>query len=217
MIDAMSAHLAMWSAVDPESPPDEVSAWLARACVRATTSDLHRRFVERVDGPAHGDPLRASRYLEALDRLRSHVDRGGALTLDSLSEVQGAALGLDHPAPLRSTDAFARGGAHRYPFVDGFEAMVRARFDEWNSSRAHPVAAACGRYLDVIFTHPFCDGNARAARLCLDVTLHTAGLATPRLEDLVLLRKTPGDVACYWRMVRLCAGLIARADKDSSP
>ncbi len=216
-VDAMSPHLAMWREVDPESPPDAVRAWLDRATVGVTTCDLHRRFVERIDGPAHGDSARVARYFAALDQVRAHVDGGGALTLDAISEAQGVALGFDHPAPLRTTDAFARGGAHRYPHVDGFDALVRSRFEAWASSRAHPVSVACGRYLDVIFTHPFCDGNARSARLCLDATLRAAGLATPRLEDLVLLRKTSGGVAFYWRMVRLCAARSAHADKDASP
>ncbi|MFO0607338.1 MAG: Fic family protein [Polyangiales bacterium] len=214
--DAMSPHLALWTRVDVTDPPPEVRPWLARAVAAGSAVDLHRRFVARFDGPQHADGARAARYLAALDLVRAAADRGEALTVDALARVQGVVLGLPDDAPLRRTDAFARGGAHRYPMVPGFDALVRARFDAWEGATVDPVVTACGRYLDVIFLHPFEDGNARAARLALEWALRRAGRPTPRLEDLVALRKEPGDARSFWRMVRVCAGLVARAATEAA-
>jgi len=210
--DASALHLALWRRVDVTAPPPGVAAWLARAVpAPPPADDPHVRFVERLDGPQHHDTARAARYLDALAAVRARADRGEAATLAALALVQGVVLGLGGPAPLRTTDAFARGGDHRYPIVAGFEALVSERLAAWDAPGIHPVVAACGRYLDVIFLHPFCDGNARAARLLLEWTLRRAGLPTPRIDDLVLLRKVPGDERSFWRMVRVCAALVARA------
>ena len=217
-LDAMTPHLAMWARVDVTAPPDDVAAWLARAAaVRASDEDPHRRYIDRFDAPQHDDLARASRYLAALDDVRARADRGEALTLDALTRTQAIVLGLDGAAPLRVTDAFARGGAHRYPFVEDLAERLDARLACWRAPHRDAVVAACGLYLDVIFTHPFDDGNTRAASLCYERVCRAARRPTPRFEDLVRLRKDPGDARGFWRMVRLSAASIVGQTRRAHP
>lgn len=217
-LDAMTPHLAMWTRVDVTSPPDEVAAWLARAAaVSASIDDPHRRYIDRFDAPQHADPTRTERYLAALDDVRSRADRGEALTLDALAHTQAIVLGLDGAAPLRVTDAFARGGAHRYPLVEDLAAMLDARLACWRAPHLDAVVAACGLYLDVIFTHPFDDGNTRAASLCYERVFRALRRPTPRFEDLLRLRKEPGDARGFWRMVRLSAASIVGQTRRAHP
>ncbi|MFO0651259.1 MAG: Fic family protein [Polyangiales bacterium] len=216
--DAMTPHLAMWTRVDVAAPPDDVAPWLARAAAAgASVEDHHRRYIDRYDGPQHADPARTARYRTALDDLRARADRGEALTLDALAHTQGLVLGLDGAAPLRVTDAFARGGAHRYPFTEDLAATLDARLACWRAPHLDAVVAACGLYLDVIFTHPFDDGNTRAANLCYERMFRAARRPTPRFEDLLVLRKDPGDARGFWRMVRLSAASIVGQTRRAHP
>ena len=64
-------------------------------------------------------------------------------------------------------------------------------------------------YLDVIYTHPFADGNARAARLWLEYFLRRAGLPSPPLRPLVLRPKPAGDVDSAWGLAALTARLMS--------
>jgi hypothetical protein len=208
-LDAMQPHLRMVSSLDPGDVPADVRSWLMRcAVVPMGGEDLHQKFVACYDGPQHNDPERTQRYLTALDRVRDLADTENALTVRTLCEVQALVLGELSPASLRSTDAFARGGAHRYPFRDDLHDLLDASLRRWCAPEVDPVVAACGLYFDMIFMHPFCDGNARAARLWHEWALRRGGRPTVRYEDILLLRKTPGDIEGFWRMVRISAALI---------
>src|SRR5262249_49378662 len=66
---------------------------------------------------------------------------------------------------------------------------------------AHPVVRAARVYLDVIFVHPFPDGNARLARLAAYFVLRRAGLPVPAWDALIRVRKMPGAPESYWRFV----------------
>ncbi|MFI1480926.1 Fic family protein [Streptomyces sp. NPDC020747] len=74
-------------------------------------------------------------------------------------------------ADFRTTTAFAKGGRERY----GLASDTRARFERCLSESVQPDLALPSRaartYLDVLFFHPFEDGNARAAMLALAFVL----------------------------------------------
>ena len=65
-------------------------------------------------------------------------------------------------------------------------------------------------YLDVCFTHPFADGNARAARLALDHVLAREGLLLRAVEPLFLLSRSPTDLEGAWSMGWLVGYLAGR-------
>ncbi|MEV7239268.1 Fic family protein [Streptomyces sp. NPDC051020] len=87
--------------------------------------------------------------------------------------------------------AFAKDGKERY----GLTPDTRARFERCLSESAQPSlplpSRAARTYLDVLFFHPFEDGNARAAMLALAFVLarkgvsldHVHPLQTPRWAD----------------------------------
>jgi hypothetical protein len=165
------------------------------------------RFLEELDAPAHEDPPREARFRTALVRVRALADAREPLTYARLCEVQAQVLG--HPVAFREGDAFAHGGAHRYCFFPELEAMFIRKVEVDARDECHPVAQAARLYLDIIFFHPFPDGNARAARLWLEFLLRRSRLPTPSLAPLVLLPKQPGDGKRYEHFVRLLARGIA--------
>jgi len=204
--DALSPHLTLRATLDLHTPPVAVARALDALDALDPTADcgpeVHARFARVIDGPAHGDPARTARYLDAL----AFTQRLPRLDRDALTTVQTLVLG--GPAPLRRTDAFARDGAHRYPWRDDLSTRVDEALHGATAVAVHPVVRACLVYLDVIFLHPFEDGNARAARLVMHHTLHRAGYGAPRFDDVLFVRKTPGDTEGFWRLVRITAGSI---------
>lgn len=161
------------------------------------------RFLDELDAPAHEDPPREVRFRSALAQVRALADAREPLTYTRLREVQAQVLG--HPVAFRQGDAFAHSGAHRYLFFPELEAMFIRKVEADARDGCHPVAQAARLYLDIIFFHPFPDGNARAARLWLEFLLRRARLPTPSLVPLVLLPKQPGDGKRYEHFVQLLA------------
>ncbi len=169
----------------------------------APVADAHVRFAREVDGPAHPEPGRTDRYLLAL----AHALALPGLDRDALIDLQSTVLG--RPALLRTGDAFARAGAHRYPSRPDLGAQLDAALTGLHDPAVHPAVRATMAYLDVIFLHPFDDGNARLARLLMHHTLHRAGLHPPRFEGVLLVQKNPGDEEGFWRLVRVVGGSSA--------
>ncbi|QSQ25017.1 Fic family protein [Pyxidicoccus parkwayensis] len=165
-------------------------------------------YLARYDCPAHdGDAAREARFLSALARVRELADAREPLTWAGLTEVQAEVLGM--PVGFRTSEAFARGGAHRYLYAPELEEMFVRKVEADARDGCHPVAQAVRLYLDLAFFHPFPDGNARAARLWFEYCLRRARLPTPPLAPWVLLPKPPGDVERYGRFVRLVARSIS--------
>lgn len=202
--EALVPHLLATLRLDWGRPPDDVRALLARVdALPWRDTGAHEDYVARVDEPAHPDPARTARYLDALGAVRAHADAGGAVEWDVLRQVQSTALG--RPAGFREGPAFARGGEETYAWFPGVEAMFRRKVAVDGADGAHALVKACRLYLDLIFFHPFVDGNARAARLWFEFVLRRARVPTPPLLDLVRLPKVAGSAELPWTLVRLAA------------
>lgn len=155
------------------APYDALAAWDAvrdaRVDVapgtRPVTGDPHVRYIAEVDARLR----RADTMHVALDAVRA----ADVLTVDVLSTWQ--QIVLDGPAPLRTTDAFAKRGRERYPIVDDLAARLAAALRAATDPATPLVERATRAYLDICFLHPFTDGNARAARLVLDFVLGRTG------------------------------------------
>lgn len=207
--DGLTAHRAL--ELDWSLPPAELQPWLeAVAEVEFDESEAQETYLAEIDLPAHADdPGREQRYRRALDEVRSLADAGAPYGWAELSAVQGRVLGLRKPAPLRSGDAFAREGREVYPHSPGLEAEFRERV---GYALGNPVLEGVRRYLDLIFFHPFDDGNARAARLSLEFALRAGGVPTPPLEAFVRLPKPPGSAERAWDLaLLLCRGVLKDA------
>src|SRR6187401_2588125 len=121
------------------------------------------------------DPTRFERLTGALALSRSDARAGETLSFSRLASWQRHVLRTDHVA-FRVTDAFAKQGRERY----GVDSRSEQAFDdclrEANDARASISLRAARAYLDVLFFHPFVDGNARAATLTLDFILAREGI-----------------------------------------
>jgi hypothetical protein len=186
------------SALDAQ-PIDALAAWLA---LRPTISwparrsytpslvarDGHERYVREVDAARSGE--RADRMARALADARAAARAGRPLDFALLTDLQEIVLG--RPAPFRTAQAFAHGGAERY----GLEPDTPARFEAAlaDAGDAAPAIVRAARvYLDVCYFHPFEDGNARAARLALDHVLTSAGLALRAAGPVFLVARRALD------------------------
>lgn len=213
--DALERHLSMRASLVIDRAPPRVTEALARydrvpLDATDTALDALVEYTETLDFDAHPEqPARNQRTRAALDRtlfssLISAVDRGDP---SGVARWMGALLGLSHPAPLRVTDAFARGGAHRYSMADG------ALSQRWRDSLVvrdeHPLLRGARLYFDAIFLHPFDDGNARLARALLVAAAHDR--ASFDVGPAVWLPKRAGHEEDLWRFVTVCAhGALAR-------
>lgn len=203
------ADLASRIAAGPEpapAPRDALATWRTIRVqmfeyFRATPlvpveGDGHARFIETVDRAR--DPERAERMQAALLLVRDSAARRMPLTVDQLAEWQGVVLGGSAPAPLRTTDAYAKGGRERYAILYNFRDELVAVLDDAADIRM-PIAMRAARvYLDVAFFHPFADGNARAARLALDHVLSSAGYAIEQAAPLFTLARAADDAPGTW-------------------
>ena len=128
----------------------------------------------------------------------------------ALRAAQRRVLSSETTPAFRSTPAHTGKNGARHPWTPDMEARFRQKLQLDDRDDAPGVIRAVRGYLDVIFVHPFTDGNSRAARLMLEYGLRRHGLPTPDLEAFVRLPKHCGDRARYWGLCRMLAGGILR-------
>lgn len=110
---------------------------------------------------------------------------------------------LGGPSNLRTTDAFAKGGAERYgtQHLSSFaDAVAQAATHE------HVLVRAARLYLDICFYHPFADGNGRLAKRTLPYLL---GVDIP--TRAVAVNRWAHDTRGPDALVRLLAVLQRKA------
>ncbi|WP_194377017.1 Fic family protein [Streptomyces durbertensis] len=122
--------------------------------------------------------------MTALDVAFADAEQGRPLTFALMAKWQRTVLGHDS-AGFRTMPAFAKGGRERY----GLTADTQERFERCLTESAQPdlplPSRAARAYLDVLFFHPFEDGNARAAIVALAFVLAREGV---RLDQVHALR-----------------------------
>ncbi|MBT2364066.1 Fic family protein [Streptomyces sp. ISL-10] len=128
-----------------------------------------------------------SRVLTALDLAFADAEQGTPLTFALMTKWQRTVL--DHDlVGFRTMPAFAKGGRERY----GMAPDSRARFERCLSESAQPdlplPSRATRTYLDILFFHPFGDGNARAAMLALAFVLAREGVLLDQIHPLQTTR-----------------------------
>ncbi|MEV4298689.1 Fic family protein [Microbispora rosea] len=148
-------------------------------------------FVAWADGVVRRrDPDRAERLLSALALVYADAAQESPLTFGLIAEWQRLVLGVA-TAPFRDGYAYAKGGRERYGLTPHTQTDFARHLLESADSGVPLPARAARAYLDVIFFHPFADGNARAALLTLAFVLrrervmldHVGPLQTARYAD----------------------------------
>ncbi|MEV5381056.1 hypothetical protein AB0L26_34615 [Streptomyces nondiastaticus] len=104
-----------------------------------------------------------------------------------MEKWQRTVLGQDFVG-FRTMPAFAKGGRERY----GLAPDTRARFERCLSESTQPDLPLPSRtartYLDILFFHPFEDGNARAAMLASAFVLAREGILLDQVHPLQTTR-----------------------------
>jgi hypothetical protein len=194
---------------------DDLVEW-CRVREQVDWAQVARPAVDPVVGRRDGvvDHVRASRdvgrterLLTALQQVRDAASAGLSLSFDLLCGWQTTVLG-EPVTGFRTGPAFAKSGRERYGLHPGTTSQFDSCLAQATDPRMPLAARAARVYLDVAFFHPFLDGNARAAMLCLYFVLlrdHVViDLAAPTLR--VVRRADDMDGAV--ELVRLIDVLI---------
>ncbi|MEU7556009.1 Fic family protein [Streptomyces sp. NPDC044571] len=156
----------------------------ARTAAEPATYDGFRDFFAATRGGR--DAAGTTRVLTALDRVLADAQQDAQLTFPLMASWQRTVLHRDAVA-FRTMPAFAKGGRERY----GLAPDTPARFEQCLAESTNPnlplPSRAARTYLDVLFFHPFEDGNARAAMLVLAFILSREGVS---LDDVRPLQAT---------------------------
>ncbi|GAA1510200.1 hypothetical protein GCM10009827_025490 [Dactylosporangium maewongense] len=189
---------------------------------------------------AHRDPHRARRLLDALHRARTATE----LSLEVLAGWQAVVLGGTNSrtdsgtdsgagsrtdrgagsgtgsgtgtARFRTGTAHAKRGRDRYGLHTDTEPRFRACLADATDPSVPLSARAARVYLDVAFFHPFEDGNARAAMLCLYHILHRGQVTLDLAAPLLRITRRADDPAGAADLVRLVDILIAATHRRAA-
>ncbi|MEV0560556.1 Fic family protein [Dactylosporangium sp. NPDC050588] len=132
------------------------------------------------------------------------------------SEADNGTGGGTDTARFRTGTAHAKRGRDRY----GLHADTEPRFRACLADAADPSVPLSARaarvYLDVAFFHPFEDGNARAAMLCLYHVLHRGQVTLDLAAPLLRITRRADDPAGAADLVRLVDVLIAATHRRAA-
>ena len=165
---------------------------------------LHQKYVDAFDRPRCDE--RAKRMIGAIhlvDRLAVVIS---AITWQELTEVQSIVLGDEH-VRFRDGVAFSKGGLEVYGYHPDLQRAFSQKIKQDGQEELHPLVKSIRLYLDVCFFHPFQDGNARAARLALQLILQRDNVFLKSLGPLFRIPLAAGSQEGYLAFLNLAKSL----------
>lgn len=173
------------------------------------TRDAFRSYFTSTRGER--DSEGTARLLTALDLVFADAEQGGPLTFDRMAQWQRVVLGRDLVG-FRTMPAFAKGGRERYGLAPNTQALFEHCLSE-SLQPALPLPSRAARtYLDVLFFHPFEDGNGRAAMLALAFVLARERVLLDQVHPLQTTRWAD-DPEGAADLARLLGLLISAAER----
>ncbi|MEW1660109.1 Fic family protein [Streptomyces sp. NPDC093707] len=182
----------------PGQPKDSLADWLRirpeiswpswrGACLvsGAPARDSFRDFFMATGGGR--DSEGTARVLTALDLAFADAEQGQPLTFALMAKWQRTVLGHDL-VDFRTMPAFAKDGRERYGLVPDTQGQFERCLSESAQLDLPLPSSAARTYLDVLFFHPFADGNARAAMLALAFVLARVGVFIGQVQPLQTTR-----------------------------
>ena len=144
-------------------------------------------------------PQRADRMHHAHRQVEEEQGQR-TLTLAMLTKWHATACPDD--GPREEPWAWAKGGGERYSLDNDL-------LDRRLQSLGQPFASCLRAYLDILFFHPFSDGNSRAARLAFHFLASRDGLQFRIADPLFRLSLPAGSLPSYrlfQNLARRCLG-----------
>ncbi|MET9987721.1 Fic family protein [Streptomyces rochei] len=202
--------LADWLLIRPEiSWP----SWRGASPVSgAPARDGFRSFFMATRGGR--DSGGTARVLNALDVAFADAEQGRPLAFTLMAKWQRTVL--DHDlVGFRTMPAFAKGGRERYGLAPDTQALFEHCLSESVQPNLPLPSRAARAYLDILFFHPFEDGNARAAMLALAFVLAREGVLLDQVHPLQTTRWAD-DAEGAADLARLLGVLITAAEQRPS-
>lgn len=182
----------------PGQPKDSLADWLlirpeiswpswrgARLISEAPARDGFRRSFKATQGGR--DSERTARVLAALNLAFADAEEGRPLAFALMAKWQRIVLG-QNLVGFRTMPAFAKGGQERYGLAPDTQALFEHCLSEIAQPNLPLPSRAARAYLDILFFHPFEDGNARAAILALAFVLAREGVLLNQVHPLQTTR-----------------------------
>lgn len=120
---------------------------------------------------------------DALKHVTKLSNRNRVINFQTLQSVQCFVLGKGE-TNFRTTNAFCAKRNERYAYFQDLSKVFKIKLHQDAGDEAHPLAKAARLYLDIIFVHPFIDGNARSAMLATTFYCLKHGYNAPNPNEL---------------------------------
>ena len=182
--DVLIPHLNATLTLGWQAPPSSVSVLLGRVKETEPRSLGLKQIADRCGEAALGE-------------VRRIALQDQTFCFDRMCQAQRRVTPELEPR-FRPGVAFTSIRPERYAYFDDLESMFRTKITKDAEDACHPVLKAIRLYLDVIFVHPFVDGNARAAMLAFAFFAFRHGFDLPDFRKLHGFGFVPGNRSCYW-------------------
>lgn len=205
---------------EPAAVPDSLAIWRrVRTATRWEHATAHVTSPARTGRDGIAEHLARRRYgaagaVAALKLAGADAAEGGPLTFERLAAWQRVMFN-EPTAPFRSTAAWSRAGQERYAYTDDLPAVFEACLAEATDPAVPLPSRAARVYLDVLFFHPFADGNGRSAALALYFVLARDGVILDRAAPLLMTRWPASDPRGAEGVARFVAALVTQTGRAS--
>lgn len=150
--------------------------------------DGHKHFID-----THAKSRNESRAYAlntALDQVRVDATLKKPLTFEQICFWQKIILNSEDVS-FRKNHAFAKGGRERYWLAENTKSLFEDCLEEANATDISVIALAARAYFDIMFFHPFEDGNSRCAALTLDFILSRESIYLNQVAPLFVVERAP--------------------------
>lgn len=199
-VEVTISHLETTLSLDWNDPPREISLTLERLPERAI-SLVDARGTSQVLARCKRPTLR---LVKALSAQQEPYD------FEMMCALQASVLG--EACAFRTLSANVRSRNERHAYFEKLPGMFAKKLARDAQDAIHFLLKAARLYLDVIFVHPFRDGNARAAMLSMAFYCWRNGYALPDFRKVFGFRFRPGSRLNYWAFVRFISEEVLHAN-----
>jgi prophage maintenance system killer protein len=188
----------------------------------AAPSGFISSLLQRCESVSHSDFMEKETKIrsienrcgkKALEKVLILAEQKENITFEKMQSVQQLILPKEQTVAFRIYPAYCDVRNERYFHFDGLEKMFSIKIRKDDVDEVHPLLKAVRLYLDIIFFHPFNDGNARAALLWMIFHCKRSGFSLPDFGTIFSFPFIPGDEKNYWQFSSMILQQIIRNGK----